>query len=183
MKKFQVLGELSNNHQPMRRFMQTFVLAPQTPKKVRNSKQIQKNLQKIREIKVVKIFSNKTKSASKRISWINHVFPNWFCSIMFNFVPSFSILYNFFQCRSLLHCSISLNLFKSRLIDFLINIFFFHIDFVPFYFNLFHIIPFYSSSTFITTSSGIKMKFLTILRTTLPVATTTTLPLSKGAKR
>jgi len=29
----QVLGELSNNHQPMRRFMQTFVLAPQTPKK------------------------------------------------------------------------------------------------------------------------------------------------------
>ena len=31
----QVLGELSNNHQPMRRFMQTFVLAPQTPKKVR----------------------------------------------------------------------------------------------------------------------------------------------------
>ena len=29
----QVLGELSNNHQPMRRFMQTFVLAPQSPKK------------------------------------------------------------------------------------------------------------------------------------------------------
>ena len=29
----QVLGELSNNNKPMRRFMQTFVLAPQTPKK------------------------------------------------------------------------------------------------------------------------------------------------------
>lgn len=29
----QVLGELSNNHQPMRRFMQTFVLAPQSAKK------------------------------------------------------------------------------------------------------------------------------------------------------
>lgn len=26
-------GELSNNGQPMRRFMQTFVLAPQSPKK------------------------------------------------------------------------------------------------------------------------------------------------------
>lgn len=34
----QVTGELSNNGQPMRRFMQTFVLAPQTPKRyyVRN---------------------------------------------------------------------------------------------------------------------------------------------------
>ncbi|XP_023239872.1 ras GTPase-activating protein-binding protein 2-like [Centruroides sculpturatus] len=34
----QVTGELSNNGQPMRRFMQTFVLAPQSPKKyyVRN---------------------------------------------------------------------------------------------------------------------------------------------------
>jgi hypothetical protein len=29
----QVTGELSNNGEPMRRFMQTFVLAPQTPKK------------------------------------------------------------------------------------------------------------------------------------------------------
>lgn len=29
----QVTGELSNNGQPMRRFMQTFVLAPQSPKK------------------------------------------------------------------------------------------------------------------------------------------------------
>ena len=29
----QVTGELSNNRQPMRRFMQTFVLAPQSPKK------------------------------------------------------------------------------------------------------------------------------------------------------
>jgi len=29
----QVLGELSNNNKPMRRFMQTFVLAPQAPKK------------------------------------------------------------------------------------------------------------------------------------------------------
>lgn len=29
----QVTGELSNNGQPMRRFMQTFVLVPQTPKK------------------------------------------------------------------------------------------------------------------------------------------------------
>ena len=29
----QVSGELSNNGQPMRRFMQTFVLAPQSPKK------------------------------------------------------------------------------------------------------------------------------------------------------
>lgn len=29
----QVTGELSNNGNPMRRFMQTFVLAPQTPKK------------------------------------------------------------------------------------------------------------------------------------------------------
>lgn len=29
----QVTGELSNNGQPMRRFMQTFVLAPQMPKK------------------------------------------------------------------------------------------------------------------------------------------------------
>ena len=26
-------GELSNNGEPMRRFMQTFVLAPQSPKK------------------------------------------------------------------------------------------------------------------------------------------------------
>lgn len=34
----QVTGELSNNGQPMRRFMQTFVLAPQSPKRyyVRN---------------------------------------------------------------------------------------------------------------------------------------------------
>lgn len=34
----QVTGELSNNGQPMRRFMQTFVLAPQNPKRyyVRN---------------------------------------------------------------------------------------------------------------------------------------------------
>ena len=31
--EFQVTGELSNNGQPMRRFMQTFVLAPQSPKK------------------------------------------------------------------------------------------------------------------------------------------------------
>lgn len=30
---WQVTGELSNNGQPMRRFMQTFVLAPQSPKK------------------------------------------------------------------------------------------------------------------------------------------------------
>lgn len=30
---FKVTGELSNNGQPMRRFMQTFVLAPQSPKK------------------------------------------------------------------------------------------------------------------------------------------------------
>lgn len=30
---FQVTGELSNDGQPMRRFMQTFVLAPQSPKK------------------------------------------------------------------------------------------------------------------------------------------------------
>jgi len=30
---FQVAGELSNDGQPMRRFMQSFVLAPQTPKK------------------------------------------------------------------------------------------------------------------------------------------------------
>lgn len=30
---FQVTGELSNYGQPMRRFMQTFVLAPQSPKK------------------------------------------------------------------------------------------------------------------------------------------------------
>lgn len=30
---FQVAGELSNAGQPMRRFMQTFVLAPQSPKK------------------------------------------------------------------------------------------------------------------------------------------------------
>ena len=30
---FQVSGELSNNGQPLRRFMQTFVLAPQSPKK------------------------------------------------------------------------------------------------------------------------------------------------------
>ena len=30
---FQVTGELSNNGQPMRRFMQTFVLVPQSPKK------------------------------------------------------------------------------------------------------------------------------------------------------
>lgn len=29
----QVTGELSNSGQPMRRFMQTFVLAPQSPKK------------------------------------------------------------------------------------------------------------------------------------------------------
>ena len=29
----QVSGELSNNGEPMRRFMQTFVLAPQSPKK------------------------------------------------------------------------------------------------------------------------------------------------------
>ena len=29
----QVTGELSNNGQPMRRFMQTFVLVPQSPKK------------------------------------------------------------------------------------------------------------------------------------------------------
>ncbi len=29
----QVSGELSNNREPMRRFMQTFVLAPQSPKK------------------------------------------------------------------------------------------------------------------------------------------------------
>ena len=29
----QVTGELSNNGEPMRRFMQTFVLVPQTPKK------------------------------------------------------------------------------------------------------------------------------------------------------
>lgn len=29
----QVTGELSNNGEPMRRFMQTFVLAPQSPKK------------------------------------------------------------------------------------------------------------------------------------------------------
>jgi hypothetical protein len=29
----QVLGELSNNNRPMRRFMQTFVLAPQSAKK------------------------------------------------------------------------------------------------------------------------------------------------------
>ncbi len=29
----QVLGELSNNNMPMRKFMQTFVLAPQSPKK------------------------------------------------------------------------------------------------------------------------------------------------------
>ena len=29
----QVSGELSNNGQAMRRFMQTFILAPQTPKK------------------------------------------------------------------------------------------------------------------------------------------------------
>ena len=29
----QVTGELSNNGQPMRRFMQTFVLAPRQPKK------------------------------------------------------------------------------------------------------------------------------------------------------
>lgn len=29
----QVTGELSNNRQPMRRFMQTFILAPQSPKK------------------------------------------------------------------------------------------------------------------------------------------------------
>ena len=29
----QVSGELSNNGQPMRRFVQTFVLAPQSPKK------------------------------------------------------------------------------------------------------------------------------------------------------
>ena len=28
-----VSGELSNNGEPMRRFMQTFVLAPQSPKK------------------------------------------------------------------------------------------------------------------------------------------------------
>ena len=30
---FQVAGELSNAGQPMRRFMQTFILAPQSPKK------------------------------------------------------------------------------------------------------------------------------------------------------
>ena len=30
---FQVSGELSNNGEPMRRFMQTFVLAPQSIKK------------------------------------------------------------------------------------------------------------------------------------------------------
>ena len=30
---FQVSGELSNNGQPMRRFMQTFVLSPLTPQK------------------------------------------------------------------------------------------------------------------------------------------------------
>ena len=30
---FQVTGELSNNQEPLRRFMQTFVLAPQTPNK------------------------------------------------------------------------------------------------------------------------------------------------------
>ena len=29
----QVSGELSNNGEPMRRFVQTFVLAPQSPKK------------------------------------------------------------------------------------------------------------------------------------------------------
>jgi len=31
--RFQVAGELSNAGQPMRRFMQTFILAPQSPKK------------------------------------------------------------------------------------------------------------------------------------------------------
>ncbi|XP_064617733.1 LOW QUALITY PROTEIN: ras GTPase-activating protein-binding protein 2-like [Liolophura sinensis] len=64
----QVTGELSNNGQPMRRFMQTFVLAPQYPKKY----YVHNDIFRYQD----EVFHDTDSDAETRRMWLKHRRPN-----------------------------------------------------------------------------------------------------------